>query len=103
MRVTDDPFYAGLIADRVFGGVMVLHAADLIYAGVGTKGEPQNYTKDERHWAHFVLGKPFDHTDKDGAIVSEPELFIWTAPGPPHSYVRLQAARAAIAKAVPHE
>jgi len=62
LKVTDDPFYSGLIVDTVFISPIALKAADLIYAGLGTKYEHQQYTIKDRHWASIIRGKRFDHT-----------------------------------------
>lgn len=65
MKVTDDPFYRGLVVDPIFGGTggtMTEHVAYLIFHGRGTQYERQRYTFEEYRWACHILGKPCDRT-----------------------------------------
>ena len=65
MKVTDDPFYRGLVGDLVFGGVMAQKAADHIVNGRGTHSERQQYTFEIYCWACHALGIPRSRTQKD--------------------------------------
>jgi hypothetical protein len=68
MKVTDDPFYRGLIKDPVFGhewGPMTMSAAYRIYCGIGIASEHESYTFEEYRWACRTLGKPCKRTPKD--------------------------------------
>lgn len=62
MKVTEDEFTAGLIADGVLADPAAYGAACKIHDGRGTRYERQEYTSDEVRWACGILGKPVDHT-----------------------------------------
>lgn len=65
MKVTEDPFFTGIVGDPVFGGFFRAVAAIMIYEEEGTDYEPQQYDFEEYSWACGVLKKPRTRVEAD--------------------------------------
>ena len=56
MKVTEDPWTRGMVADAgPFSHGAVVGAAEQILRGIGSKYEPQTYTAEEKEWARAIL------------------------------------------------